>query len=55
MSDSYTCGICFQVKTYDEDFPALSRRNNKTHLCSTCGQREAMAEMYAAVNQGDWK
>ena len=48
MSDSipvsYQCGHCKVVKTYDEDFPALSRMDNKTDLCSPCGQKEAMAE-----------
>lgn len=44
MADSYICGICKVEKTYDEDFPALSRKDNKTDLCSKCGQNEAMSE-----------
>jgi hypothetical protein len=44
MTDSYICGICKVEKTYDEDFPALSRKDNKTDLCSDCGNKEAMIE-----------
>ena len=44
MTDSYICGICKVEKTYAEDFPALSRKDNKTDLCSQCGQNEAMNE-----------
>ena len=44
VSGCYTCGICHITQSYDEDFPALSRKDNKTNLCSKCGQNEAMAE-----------
>lgn len=44
MTDYYTCGICNMTKSYDEDFPALSRKDNMTDLCSKCGQDEAMKE-----------
>ena len=44
MTDSYICGICKVEKTYAEDFPALSRKDNKTELCNECGQNEAMNE-----------
>jgi hypothetical protein len=54
MTDSYVCGICKVTKTYEEDFPALSRKDNKTHLCSPCGQNEAMAEYEAQLKSGVW-
>jgi len=44
MTDYYTCGICGITNSYDIDFPALSRKDNKTDLCSKCGQMEAMIE-----------
>ena len=44
VSGCYTCGICNMTKSYDEDFPALSRKDNMTDLCSKCGQDEAMKE-----------
>jgi hypothetical protein len=28
------------------EFPALSRVDNETAICSTCGMREAMADYY---------
>ena len=51
MTDSYTCGICNITKSYDEDFPALSRKDNKTDLCSQCGQNEAMNEYMESLKQ----
>ena len=44
MTDYYTCGICNMTKSYDEDFPALSRKDNMTDLCSKCGLDEAIKE-----------
>ena len=35
------CPRC--VKDYDE-YPALSRMDNKTNICSKCGSREAMLD-----------
>ena len=35
-----TCPICGQQYT---DPPALSRRDNKTDICPTCGMMEALA------------
>jgi len=49
MTDYYTCGICNMTKSYDEDFPALSRKDNMTNLCSNCGQDEAMNEYWESL------
>jgi transcription elongation factor Elf1 len=38
-----TCPRC--KKEYSE-FPALSRVDNKTDICSDCGVREAMADYF---------
>ena len=38
-----TCPRC--KKEYSE-FPALSRADNKTDICSDCGVREAMADYF---------
>ena len=43
MSDIYLkefkCGRCGKVC---EEFPALSRRDNKTEICSNCATSEAL-------------
>lgn len=31
----------------DPEYPALSRRDNKTYICSTCGTAEALADWSA--------
>jgi hypothetical protein len=49
--ESYTCGMCNITQSYDDDFPALSRKDNKTDLCSKCGQIEAMVEYNEAIKQ----
>jgi hypothetical protein len=51
MTESYTCGMCNITQSYDDDFPALSRKDNKTDLCSKCGQIEAMVEYNEAIKQ----
>ena len=40
-----TCPKCGSV---DMVFPALSRRDNKTEICSKCGQKEALEDMAIA-------
>lgn len=39
MSDSRVCPKC--GKKYD-DYPAISREDNKTEICPNCGVEEAM-------------
>lgn len=36
-----------KIKTY----PALSRRDNKTYICSDCGQDEAMFDFWLSQNK----
>lgn len=42
------CPIC--GKTYT-DFPALSRRDNKTYICPDCGVDEAMEDYFKAMSK----
>ena len=37
------CPRCKKVTT---DYPATSRRDNKTQICPECGVEEAMADFY---------
>jgi len=39
------CPRC-KVQKYDMElrYPALSRRDNKTHICNTCGNEEALID-----------
>ena len=38
-SISFKCPKCKQISS---DYPALSRRDNKTEICSACGVEEAL-------------
>ena len=40
-NETWTCPIC---KTETTDFPAVSRRDNKTEICSQCGTNEAIED-----------
>lgn len=42
---------CPACKGYTRDFPAISRRDNKTEICSDCGTREAMEDYIAERKQ----
>lgn len=35
------CPMCGEIYS---GYPALSRRDNKTEICSHCGEQEAMAD-----------
>jgi len=37
---------CPHCKEQMSKFPALSRRDNKTLICSDCGRREALEDIY---------
>ena len=37
---------CPRCKKDTTEFPAISRRDNKTEICPDCGVTEAMADYY---------
>jgi len=39
MSKEFECPSCEKVV---DEYPALSRKDNKTEICSECGQKEAL-------------
>lgn len=39
--ETWTCPRCGKETN---DYPALSRRDNKTNICSQCGMDEAMTD-----------
>ncbi len=41
--DMATCPRCHKEYT---EYPALSRRDNKTNICSRCGQTEALEDYF---------
>ena len=43
--DAWVCPRCGKETT---DFPALSRRDNETEICSKCGTEEAMIDFFIA-------
>jgi len=48
-NETWTCPTC---KTETTDFPAVSRRDNKTEICSQCGTNEAIEDF---KNKGESK
>lgn len=42
---AWTCSLCGEETT---EFPALSRRDNKTKICGKCALQEAMIDLYLA-------
>lgn len=42
------CPIC---KKPINGYPAISRKDNKTEICSDCGQREAMEAFMNYMNE----
>lgn len=43
-----TCPIC--GKKY-QDYPAISRKDNRTEICPTCGTRESLAMLGASEDE----
>ena len=43
LRDVWTCPHC---KEEVNDFPAISRRDNKTEICSDCGTKEALNDYF---------
>ena len=46
----WTCPRCKKETT---DFPALSRRDNKTEICSKCGTEEALIDLFLSEGGGE--
>lgn len=46
--------ICARCKKYIQGYPAISRRDNKTEICSKCGNLEAL-EDFIKYKKGDLK
>lgn len=50
-----TCGDWIPNNQSPGAYPgAISRRDNKTEICSECGQREALEDYLAARKDGRW-
>lgn len=45
--------ICPKCGREYEGYPALSRVDNKTEICSECGMREALDEYFASIKGGE--
>ena len=48
LREAWKCPVCEDTVT---DFPAISRRDESTEICSECGVREAMADFFASHNE----
>ena len=44
---------CPRCGKYYSDYPAISRKDNKTEICSDCGLSEAFEAMNKIVLKGD--
>lgn len=57
---SKTCKRCGQVARYNDPFHrgvgAISRTDNKTRICSSCGVAESMDDFFddAVTPQSEW-
>ena len=47
MKKNKKCPLC---KRPIEGYPAISRKDNKTEICSRCGQAEALDAMLRFIN-----
>ena len=48
MNNKRKCPICGQVYT---NYPAISREDNKTEICSECGVKEALQGLERDYNK----
>ena len=46
------CPKCKEL--FDAEFPALSRRDNETKICSQCGEAEAFADWTNFINKNNF-
>lgn len=47
--------ICPKCGRAYSDYPAISRRDNITKICSNCGVEEALDDFYNAIKHDDEK
>jgi len=47
LADPWKCPACKDTVT---DFPAISRKDNETEICSQCGNDEALADYFGTKN-----
>jgi len=47
-----TNGVCPRCGESITGYPALSRRDNKTYICSKCGNEEAMMDFTISERNG---
>ena len=43
--------ICPRCKKAYSGYPAISRRDNKTEICSECGQAEAFEDLFGYLSK----
>lgn len=43
--------VCPKCGKEYSDYPAISREDNKTEICSECGQKEALDAFYNYMKQ----
>ena len=48
MKEMRKCPVCGKAYT---DHPALSRKDNKTEICPSCGLNEALEAYYDAIGR----
>lgn len=47
--------VCPKCGKIYKDYPALSRRDNKTLICSNCGVQEALDDFFGIFEEKDKK
>jgi ribosomal protein S27AE len=50
MKKAFLAWECPRCHASTFDFPATSRRDNKTEICSECGVSEAMADYFGKAD-----
>lgn len=50
MKQTFICARCGRKVT---EYPALSRRDNKSYVCTPCGQMEALDDFFGFVKGGE--
>lgn len=50
-----TSRVCPRCGNTYYDYPAISRKDNKTEICSNCGLAEALLQMAGKLDEDEWK